>query len=89
MEVRLDDDIVVETESVLIQVSLDNLRNANLMEEEGFGAESKKIVVQPIPISNLQYVSELGTSPLCSYHYICCEEKKLIGKMFKVSDLER
>ena len=32
-EIRLDDDIVVETESVLIEISLDSLRNASILSE--------------------------------------------------------
>lgn len=33
LEIRLDDDIVVETESVLIEISLDSLRNASILSE--------------------------------------------------------
>ena len=88
-DIRLDDDIVVETESVLIEISLDNLKNTSILIEDGYRRQSKLKTAEPIPIGNLQYIGELGASPLCSYHYIRSDDKKLIGKEFKVADMER
>lgn len=51
--------------------------------------EQARVVVEQLPVNELVYISELGVSPLCSYHYIKHEDKKLIGKIFKFADMER
>ena len=79
----------METESVLIEISLDNLRNAAALVEEGFRHEYKKYDVKPLDIEEIKYISELGSSPLCTYLYLKSNEKKLIAKLFKVSDMEK
>lgn len=57
--------------------------------EEGFRHEYKRYDVQPLDLEEIKYISELGSSPLCTYHYLKSNEKKLIAKLFKVSDMEK
>lgn len=87
-DAKLEDDIIVETESVLIEISLDSVRNAGVYKEERKKV-LKMVETRKIGTEKLQWQKVLGQGEFSSVHLFLDGKEAIVGKVYNKTVVDR
>jgi hypothetical protein len=88
---RLEDDIIVETESVIIELNLMNIRTIQVNHQSVLVFKSEKKVAKGIDIDldEINFLYELDKSTDSILILLRHQHKNLLGKLYKKKDIEK